>query len=209
MRRPAFLEGVEPQQTVRPARLFSVREPEVRPLSWLPKLEVVAPPAPAPPEPEPEAPAAPPVPEPVAAPPPPPPTFLERPEQQQKLQAALASLSRAANEYADQLTHDAVELGLLIARKLVEIEISTNPEALRALVDSAIRRAGEEAVTRVRLHPDDVERVRAASSPSYEVVADAALQPGDVMVDTAHHAIDGRLATRFEELVRQLEASLG
>lgn len=62
-------------------------------------------------------------------------------------------------------------------------------------------------VTRVRLNPRDVSRFETAVQADFslgkiQLIGDASLQPGDVMVDTASHTLDGRLTTRFEELVR-------
>ena len=212
MRRPAFLEGVEVSKSPRPVTALGARREVMRAVSWAvqkpvqePVVVAETPPAPAPEikvvapveVPVPVAPVTSPLPDPL-------PHWAEG-----KLVAALGALQHEAETYANTVTHDAVELGLLIARKILEIEISTGPETLRSLVASAIRRAGEESVTRVRLHPDDVERVKLASKPGYEIVGDASLQPGDVLVETAHHTIDGRVASRFEEIVRQLQGSLG
>ncbi len=128
------------------------------------------------------------------------------------LRLAIEVLRSQGERLAEQARSDALELGILIARRILEREITTNLDGLFSLIKSAIRKAGEAHVTRIRLHPADVERVKDAAHSEFslgkiELVADASLTPGDVMVDTAHHAIDGRLSTRFEELVRQLDGA--
>lgn len=226
MRKPSFMEGTQ-AVPVNDLALAPVDPARIRGVAWLPSprepalpdLEV------RPPEP-PRAPFAATLPvykdspsgvftpmksEPPPTPPPPPaPAFSELAEQ--KLEAALAALAAEGERLAEQARADALELGLLIARRIVERELAVNLESVFSLIKSAIRLAGEEHVTRVRLHPRDVARFEAAVHADFslgklQLAADPSLQPGDVMVDTASHAIDGRLATRFEELARQLDGS--
>lgn len=111
---------------------------------------------------------------------------------------------------AQQARSDALELGLLVAKKILEREVSTNHEALFALIKSAIRRVGEARTTTVRLNPTDAQRIEtqkefALTLGEVTIEADESLAPGDVMVDTEHHTVDGRLATRLEEVARALD----
>lgn len=131
---------------------------------------------------------------------------------EQRLNAAIAALKSQGEKLAEQARSDALELGILIARRIIERELSANLEGVFSLIKSAIRRAGEDHVTRVRLNTVDVARFEASARSDFslgkiELVADPALDPGDVMVDTGSHTIDGRLSTRFEELVRQLDGT--
>lgn len=219
MRKPTFMEGTQ-AVPVDDLAITVVDPSRIRSVSWLPSppepaaptLEVRAPEPPRPP-PAPvykDAPSGAFVPIKSEPPPLPAPAFSELAEQ--KLEAALAALAAEGERLAEQARADALELGLIIARRIVERELAVNLESVFSLIKSAIRLAGEENVTRVRLHPRDVARFEAAvhadfSMGKLQLLADASLQPGDVMVDTASHAIDGRLTTRFEELARQLDGS--
>lgn len=145
---------------------------------------------------------------------PPAPVFVPAfsPAAEQKLHAAVLALKNQGERLAEQARSDSLELGILIARRILEKELSSNLDGVFSLIKSAIRRAGEDHVTRVRLCPSDVERFRDDAISDFslgkiELAADASLTSGDVMVDTDSHTIDGRLATRFEELVRQLDGS--
>ncbi len=144
----------------------------------------------------------------------PPPVFVPAfsPAAEQKLHAAVLALKNQGERLAEQARSDSLELGILIARRILEKELSANLDGIFSLIKSAIRRAGEDHVTRVRLCPADIERFRDDAISDFslgkiELVADVSLTSGDVMVDTDSHTIDGRLATRFEELVRQLDGS--
>jgi flagellar assembly protein FliH len=130
------------------------------------------------------------------------------------LEAAITELRLRGERLAEQARSDALELGLLVAKKILEQEISTNLEALFALIKSAIRRVGESRTTVVRVCPGDLERLRGAADTTFtlgriELKADETLGPGDVMVDGEHSTVDGTLATRLDEIVRSLEGDEG
>lgn len=217
MKRPAFMEGTAPVRT-EALKIAEVDPAQIRPVRWLPTPPVARTPPPVSAEPPPAPPAvvaAPPSPphfEPLASEPPPPPVAPPVAPQSESLRFALEALRAQGERLAEQARSDALELGVLIARRILEREVSTNLESLFALIKSAIRRAGEDHVTRVRLHPAEVARLQDVTASQFslgkiELVADATLSRGDVMVDTSHHSIDGRLGTRFEELVRQLDGT--
>jgi flagellar assembly protein FliH len=147
----------------------------------------------------------PPLPPPPPSPVPPPPSALSP-----SLEAAVAQLRLQGERLAEQARSDALEVGLMVARRILEREITTNVESLFALIKSAIRKAGETRTTVVRLNPGDLARL--ADSPQtaltlgrVELAADEQLAPGDVMVDADQHTIDGRLSTRLMEAARALD----
>lgn len=142
---------------------------------------------------------------PAPTPPPPPPAATLSP----RVEQAINALRAQGELLAQQARSDALEVGMLVARKILEREISTNHEALFALIKSAIRKVGEARSTTVRLSPADLERLDKVeggrlSLGEVKLEADEALGPGDVMVDTEHHTVDGRLNTRLEECARTL-----
>ena len=126
-----------------------------------------------------------------------------------RLEAAISTLRLQGERLAEQTRSDALEVGLLVARKILEREISTNLEAMFSLIKSAVKRIGEAHATVVRVSPRDFDRLKQAADSALslgpiELKADETLEPGDVMVDTEHHTIDGRLKTRLEEIGRAL-----
>lgn len=193
VRRPAFLAAVLSDAEARPAA-FAVASTPGRP-------------------PVPLRPARPPD-------PPPGPSWAEveglRGELLQRVGHAVDVLRLQSDRLAEQARSDALEIGFLVARRILETELQTSPEALFALVRGALKRAGESRRVAVRLHPDDVQAVEAAvasrdlvvGAAAVEVTADAALDRGDVVVETDFGTVDGRLKTRFDELHRAARAAL-
>lgn len=139
-----------------------------------------------------------------------------RAELLRKVGHALDVLRLQSDRLAEQARSDALEIGFLVARRILETEIQASPEALFALVRGALKRAGESRRVSVRLNPEDVQAVEAAvasrdlavGAASVEVVADASLERGDVVVETDFGTVDGRLKTRFDELHRAAHSAL-
>jgi flagellar assembly protein FliH len=140
-----------------------------------------------------------------------------RKEVLQRIDAAVEMLQVQAERLAEQARADALEIGFLVARKILETEIRSSPEPLFALVKSALRRAGESRRVVIRLCPDDAAALHAKkdslaagnlSAALIEIVPTADLEPGDCVVETDFGRIDGRLATRLEEVRRSVKATL-
>ncbi|MEW6433336.1 MAG: FliH/SctL family protein [Myxococcota bacterium] len=137
-------------------------------------------------------------------------------ESGRRLEAAIERLRLEAARLADQARADALEIGFQVARRILEQELSANPEALFSLVRSAVRRLGDARHLVIRLHPADAERIDAPegrqrvglSLMQVEVVADPTLEPGDCVVESEQAAVDGRVKTRLEELRRAAERAL-
>jgi len=139
-----------------------------------------------------------------------------RAEAMERVAHAVEVLRLQAERLGEQARNDALEIGFLVARRILEAELSTSPEALFALVRSALKRAGDSRRVVVRVHPGAMAGLAgpaasgelSASAARLELQADPALEPGDVMVDTDFGRVDGRLRTRFEELYRAAGGAL-
>jgi flagellar assembly protein FliH len=163
------------------------------------------------------------------APPLPPPVPQPGPEFAERLARAIGDLRRAGERVAEQASADALEMALLIARRILESELAAGPAALSSLIRTAIGRLGESRTIQLRLSPGDAAAVRAAaeggedgkdgkdgstgglgglSLARVEIRADASLSPGDCIVDGEHGTVDGRLATRLDEVRRILTRAL-
>ena len=130
--------------------------------------------------------------------------------------AAIHALKLHADRLAEQARGDVMEIAFAIARRIVDAELHTTPDAYFALVRSALRHAGESRRVVVRACPEDAERVRAhphtpdgLTMARIEIVDDETLQRGDCVVDADFGRIDGRLESRFAEVRRAVEGEGG
>ncbi|HWV38274.1 MAG TPA: FliH/SctL family protein [Vulgatibacter sp.] len=135
-----------------------------------------------------------------------------------RLAASVQTLRLESNRLASLARADALEIGFLVARRILETEISTNPEALFSLVRSALRRVGESRDITIRLHPADASAVRQAegtvlpqgpSISQIRLVGDPSLSPGDCVIDTEMGSFDGRLESRLAQLRRAASGAIG
>lgn len=138
-------------------------------------------------------------------------------QQDNALAAAVERLRQLADGLGEQVRWDALEIGLMVARRILEREVSVDPAAHVDLIRSAIRRVGESRVLTVRVCPADLRRLEQPDARArldslavarVEWVADATLAPGDCIVDGELARIDGRLAARLEEVARAARAAL-
>jgi flagellar assembly protein FliH len=139
-----------------------------------------------------------------------------RAEAFQRVSHAVEVLRLQGERLAEQARSDALEIGFLVARRILEAELGTSADALFALVRGALKRAGDSRKVVVRVHPEDARLLEGAASAgqlgvtaaTITVAGDPTLGRGDVMVDTDFGMVDGRLATRFDELHRAAASAL-
>jgi flagellar assembly protein FliH len=158
---------------------------------------------------EPAPAAPPPSPHPVAVATPPPAIHA--------FEAAVASLRMRGEQLAEQVRTDALEIGFMVARRILEQELTVGPQPLFSLIRSAVRRLGDSRPVKIRLHPKDFARLQAMEPQErseqlslihVELAADTELQPGDCIVSSDLGTVDGRLSNRLAELGRSIETLL-
>lgn len=97
--------------------------------------------------------------------------------------------------------NDVLELAFAVARRVAGETLAADPERLREQIDEALGRLGSEGA-RVLLHPEIARRL-AHSCPlpaGVEVVGDAALAPGDFVIDSPRGGVDGRIDSQIARL---------
>ncbi|MCA2979092.1 MAG: flagellar assembly protein FliH [Myxococcaceae bacterium] len=212
-RKPTFLQHLPP--------VARASVPTPRPAPWAathvegahtPRPSAALSPAPLPPIQSPPTRLAP---EPTLAPPPPPfptpaPIVIDHTP---RLQAGLDALRLEAQRLAEQARSDALEIGVLIARRVLERELTASLDPLFGLIRGAVRKVGEARQIIVRVSVEDHRRLQESPGSSLSLgtvtlVADESLSPGDVIVESDRHDVDARLDTRLEELRRELRASM-
>lgn len=192
LQRPSFLQAIPPVHEPRPAAFGHAGGPRPpRPPAWQPRRN----------EPEPVSPEQ---------------LAEMRAEALQRVAHAVEVLKLQAERLAEQARGDALEIGFLVARRILEAELATGPEALFALVRGALKRAGDSRKIVVRVHPEDAAALAGpaaagelgVSAAAIEVAGDPALERGDVVVDTDFGKVDGRMRTRLEELHRAAASAM-
>ena len=127
-----------------------------------------------------------------------------------RLHRIVRQLAEPLAEVDDGVVEAVSELALRIARQLVGRELRTAPEEVVAVVREALQHLPvSPRVARIRLHPEDVPLVEAGlpaadSERAWRLVADAALQRGDCVVETEVSRIDATLDARLAGIAAHL-----
>ena len=100
-----------------------------------------------------------------------------------------------------------ISLAVRIAEQVLRTTLDAQPQHLLDLVSEIINISPVEDVSlRLRLHPDDLERVQRflrvdPDTPRYRLLADARITPGGCIAETALGSIDATVETRWERVI--------
>lgn len=131
-----------------------------------------------------------------------------------EVQAVLEKLARTIEEIASvrpRLRHEAeadvVKLGMAIARRILNRELSTDPEAVVGLIRAALDKLDGREVSRVRVHPQHAAVLqqifeRMGSPRRIQVSAEPALDLGAAIFETLHGSLDASVETQLSEIER-------
>jgi len=126
-----------------------------------------------------------------------------------RLTETLDELTTVRAEMIRQTERQMVHLALAIARRIVQREVSLDPDLLLAMARVALERLGETARVTVRLHPEDyaaagAARVAEMTSSNVTVVADARLSRGACRVESDMGLLDAGIDAQLQEVGRAL-----
>lgn len=126
-----------------------------------------------------------------------------------RLCAALAELERV--RVSQPAPIDVADLALTAARAVVNHELKTQRDVLRQHIDDACRTIEGEQSLRVRLHPELAETYLKGPRPDpfgLEVISDASLEPGGIIVEGNRSAADASVGTRLAQFKAALTFEL-
>lgn len=134
-------------------------------------------------------------------------------EERRKLVDILASLSEQVPRLTAQRERLVVRLAVAVAERIVRRELTVDPEVVLRQVQDAVRRVhGVERIT-LRVHPRDLEIVRAhrqdiaAGSEAIREVTvepDEHVEPGGCILESESGTVDAQLLTQ----IRNMETAL-
>lgn len=128
------------------------------------------------------------------------------------LEETLATVRAERERMAAELAEAVPQVTLELARKVVERELTTGEDPIRAAIETVTRRLAQTGAAAVRVAPDvaaafDAWRAEAESAAAMAAVtihADESLLRGEWIIETDGGFLDGRLITKFEEAARLL-----
>ena len=120
------------------------------------------------------------------------------------------SISEMATAYKSVLVAmevKTVQLALHISRKVIQREVTTDPDLVSALASVALRRVQSHNSITLRVSRHDYPRVSeviADMNPAVIVKEDPGFERGDFIVDSSQTHLDGRIFNQVDTLGRAL-----
>ncbi len=117
-----------------------------------------------------------------------------------------------ASFYRD-VERQVIQLALAVAQKVVEREIENVPDLAVRVIGAALADMDGQAITRVRVHPDDREVVAChwtalcstiGGDPRVDLVVDPQVGSGGAVIETTHGQVDAQLESRLTQLAHAL-----
>lgn len=128
----------------------------------------------------------------------------------QRLDRLAHALDTRLNDMQQRMAQEVLELACDIARQVIRQELSGNPNALLPVVREALGMlVGEGRPATVRMHPSDWETLEQPlreefTTAKVQWIADANVQPGDCLVESAGTVVDGSLDKRWRRAIAAL-----
>jgi flagellar assembly protein FliH len=117
----------------------------------------------------------------------------------------IVEIAQAHKNLIEQMEEQTVRLAVEISRKVIQRELTVDPDLITAVAAVALKRVqGHQALT-LRVSRYDCERIRKAIAdvnPGVVVKDDVTLERGDFVVETAQTHLDGRISSQVETLGR-------
>jgi flagellar biosynthesis/type III secretory pathway protein FliH len=129
----------------------------------------------------------------------------------QAAEKAANQLTVLREELKGQTQENILALALVVARRVLEKELRTQPGVVAELVEKALTQFPLDQKIRVRLNPADLKFLSeegpnrpAVDAAGREVrwTPDESVAPGGCIVEGPEHVVDGRLDTALERIYR-------
>ena len=125
----------------------------------------------------------------------------------EQLAQAAAQVAASRTEVIRRAETDILQLSIEIARRILHRELSIDPAALSALIRAALDKLASQQVSRVRVHPDQEQLVRASLAQigrdsDVEVISDPTQPRGGALFETESGSLDASVETQLREIER-------
>ena len=124
-----------------------------------------------------------------------------------RYEKGLADLAASHKQMVETMEEQTVRLALEIARKIVQRELTMDPDLVGALATVALKRlSGHQSIT-LRVSRNDFERVRVAIAnvnPAVTVKEEPSLERGNFLIETGQTHLDARVSSQVETIGRAL-----
>jgi flagellar assembly protein FliH len=126
---------------------------------------------------------------------------------QMKLARSIEELTGSRLRYRRQAEQDVVALALAVARRILHRELTMAPDALLGLVKAALDKLEAREIHQVHVSRGDAPMLRQffeqmGAPQKVEVIPDASLAPGAVLIESSRGLLDASVDTQLSEIER-------
>jgi flagellar assembly protein FliH len=124
------------------------------------------------------------------------------------LSDALDSLQRHEARWLGHAEENIAALAVMVARHIVQREVSADPSFVREVVESALAQYPLDQEITIRINPEDFQACRAsiddAGRREIRWISDAAILRGGCLMEGRERILDGRIDTALERAYRSM-----
>src|SRR5262245_34354148 len=124
-----------------------------------------------------------------------------------RYEKGLTDLASAHRNMVQEMEEQTVRLAIEIARKIVQRELTMDPDLVVALTAVTLKRVSSHQSILLRVSRHDFERVRAAIAnvnSAVTVKEDPGMERGDFVIETGQTQLDGRVSSQIDAISRTL-----
>jgi flagellar assembly protein FliH len=124
-----------------------------------------------------------------------------------KLRNMMRDLTSSGAKLRRNAEEELVRLSIAVARRILHRELTIDPDALAGLVKAAFERLDQREIHEVRTDPGSLTTVRKLAegldlARAVKIVADPALRPGSLLIETTRGQLDASIETQLNEIQR-------
>jgi flagellar assembly protein FliH len=117
-----------------------------------------------------------------------------------QLQSTVSQLLVYRSTIRTEVEREVVDLAFAAARRILRREATLDRTAAAGIVRSCMDEKSNSEVTRVLVHPDDLEQVRLSVGPGIAVASSQDVARGGALLETKSGVLDARIDSQLDEL---------
>ena len=132
----------------------------------------------------------------------------------QSIAALIDAIIEERGKMWSSIENEVAALALEIARKIVKIEVTSNPQVVKTIAQDGLRRVTDRGAVRIVVNPDDLQNIRASRQDLLQAIdgienliidADRRVGRGGCMIETSAGSIDAKLDTQFDQVDKAMK----
>ena len=117
-----------------------------------------------------------------------------------QLQSTVSQLLAYRSTIRTEVEREVVDLAFAAARRILRREATLDRSAAAGIVRACMDEKSNAEITRILVHPDDLEQVRLSVGPNIAVGASQDVARGGALLETKSGTLDARIDSQLDEL---------